>query len=93
MTLRIGINGFGRIGRVVARAALQRKDFEIVHINDLTDTKTLAHLFKYDSVHGTLGATVEAVSDGIIVNGKKITVSAPPATFWIARREGIMGSW
>lgn len=76
MTVRIGINGFGRIGRVVARAALKRKDFEIVHINDLTDTKTLAHLFKYDSVHGTLDATVEAASDGIIVNGKKITVSA-----------------
>jgi len=76
MTVRIGINGFGRIGRVVARAALLRKDFEIVHINDLTDTKTLAHLFKYDSVHGTLAATVEATSDGIIVNGKKITVSA-----------------
>jgi glyceraldehyde 3-phosphate dehydrogenase len=76
MTVRIGINGFGRIGRVVARAALKRKDFEIVHINDLTDTKTLAHLFKYDSVHGTLDATVEAVADGIVVNGKKITVSA-----------------
>jgi glyceraldehyde 3-phosphate dehydrogenase len=76
MTLRIGINGFGRIGRVVARAALKRKDFEIVHINDLTDTKTLAHLFKYDSVHGTLDATVEAAADGIVVNGKKITVSA-----------------
>ncbi len=76
MTVRIGINGFGRIGRVVARAALKRKDFEIVHINDLTDTKTLAHLFKYDSVHGTLDATVEAAADGIIVNGKKITVSA-----------------
>jgi glyceraldehyde 3-phosphate dehydrogenase len=76
MTLRIGINGFGRIGRVVARAALKRNDFEIVHINDLTDTKTLAHLFKYDSVHGTLDATVEAAADGIVVNGKKITVSA-----------------
>jgi glyceraldehyde 3-phosphate dehydrogenase len=76
MTVRIGINGFGRIGRVVARAALKRNDFEIVHINDLTDTKTLAHLFKYDSVHGTLDATVEAVADGIVVNGKKITVSA-----------------
>jgi glyceraldehyde 3-phosphate dehydrogenase len=76
MTVRIGINGFGRIGRVVARAALKRTDFEIVHINDLTDTKTLAHLFKYDSVHGTLDATVEAVADGIVVNGKKITVSA-----------------
>lgn len=76
MTVRVGINGFGRIGRVVLRAALKRKDIEIVHINDLTDTKTLAHLLKYDSVHGTLDASIEASSDGIIVNGKKITVSA-----------------
>ncbi|MBC7659076.1 MAG: type I glyceraldehyde-3-phosphate dehydrogenase [Chitinophagaceae bacterium] len=76
MTLRVGINGFGRIGRVVMRAALKRKDIEVVHINDLTDTKTLAHLLKYDSVHGTLDATVEAAEGALIVNGKKITVSA-----------------
>jgi glyceraldehyde 3-phosphate dehydrogenase len=76
MTLRVGINGFGRIGRVVMRAALKRKDIEVVHINDLTDTKTLAHLLKYDSVHGVLDATVEAVEGGLLVNGKKITVSA-----------------
>ncbi len=76
MTLRVGINGFGRIGRVVMRAALKRKDIEIVHINDLTDTKTLAHLLKYDSVHGVLDATVEAAEGAIIVNGKKISVSA-----------------
>ncbi|MBC7533701.1 MAG: type I glyceraldehyde-3-phosphate dehydrogenase [Oligoflexus sp.] len=76
MTLRVGINGFGRIGRVVMRAALKRKDIEVVHINDLTDTKTLAHLLKYDSVHGVLDATVEAVEGGLIINGKKISVSA-----------------
>ncbi len=76
MTLRVGINGFGRIGRVVMRAALKRKDIEIVHINDLTNTKTLAHLLKHDSVHGALEGTVEAFEGGLIVNGKKITVSA-----------------
>jgi glyceraldehyde 3-phosphate dehydrogenase len=76
MTVKVGINGFGRIGRVVMRAALKRKDIEIVHINDLTDTKTLAHLLKYDSVHGTLDATVTANNEGIVVNGKNISVSA-----------------
>lgn len=92
MTVRVGINGFGRIGRVVLRAALKRKDIEIVHINDLTDTKTLAHLLKYDSVHGVLDATVEAASDGIVVNGKKITVSAikdPSELPWKAKNVDI----
>lgn len=74
--LRVGINGFGRIGRVVMRAALKRKDIEVVHINDLTDTKTLAHLLKYDSVHGVLDTTVESAEGALIVGGKKITVSA-----------------
>ncbi len=76
MTLKVGINGFGRIGRTVFRAALQQKDIEITHINDLTDTKTLAHLLKYDSVHGTLDVKVQAGSEYLEVNGKKITVSA-----------------
>lgn len=76
MALKLGINGFGRIGRVVMRAALQRNDVEIVHINDLTDTKTLAHLLKYDSVHGRLAADVEVTEKGLRVNGKEITVSA-----------------
>lgn len=75
MTIKVGINGFGRIGRVVFRAALD-SDFEIVHINDLTDTKTLAHLVKYDSVHGTLGKAVTAGEDQITVDGKSISVSA-----------------
>lgn len=78
MTIRIGINGFGRIGRTVLRAcfASQNKDIEVVHINDLTDTKTLSHLLKYDSVHGLFGADVKAEGEGIQVNGKSISVSA-----------------
>ena len=75
---RIAINGFGRIGRCVLRAALERgeKDLEFVSINDLTDTKTLAHLLKYDSVHGILNADVKATEKGILVNGKEIEVTA-----------------
>jgi glyceraldehyde 3-phosphate dehydrogenase len=75
--LRIGINGFGRIGRTVARAANQRgRDFEIVHINDLTDTKTLAHLLKYDSVHHTFGANVYADEAGLTIGDRHVSVSA-----------------
>ncbi len=78
MTIRVGINGFGRIGRAVMRATLQsqNKDIEIVHINDLTDTKTIAHLFKYDSVHGQISNHVEATANGIRVDDREITVSA-----------------
>ena len=77
MTVRVGINGFGRIGRSVFRAALQSKnsDIEITHINDLTDTKTLAHLLKYDSVHGVLDANITCDETSLTVNGKKVTVS------------------
>lgn len=74
--VRIGINGFGRIGRNVFRAALVRDDVEVVAVNDLTDAKTLAHLLKYDSVHGTLDAEVEARDGALIVNGKQVHVSA-----------------
>ncbi len=75
---RIAINGFGRIGRCIVRAALKRgeKDLEFVSINDLTDTKTLAHLLKYDSVHGVLDAEVKATEKAIVVNGKEIQVTA-----------------
>jgi glyceraldehyde 3-phosphate dehydrogenase len=75
---RIAINGFGRIGRCVLRSALKRgeKDLEFVSINDLTDTKTLAHLLKYDSVHGVLEADVKASATGIVVNGREIQVTA-----------------
>src|SRR5512147_169534 len=75
---RIAINGFGRIGRCVLRAAVERgeKDLEFVSLNDLTDTKTLAHLLKYDSVHGTFRGEVKAAEKGIVVNGKEIQVTA-----------------
>ncbi len=78
MAVRVGINGFGRIGRNVLRAATMAKQTEIefVGVNDITDTKTLAHLLKYDSVHGRFPGTVEAKTDGLVVNGKTIKVSA-----------------
>src|SRR5216683_2992872 len=80
MAVRVGINGFGRIGRNVLRAATITKqaggDLEFVGVNDITDTKTLAHLLKYDSVHGRFPGTVEATGDALIVNGKQIKVSA-----------------
>ena len=76
MATKIGINGFGRIGRNVLRAALKRSDVEIVATNDLTDTKTLAHLLKYDSILGRLDAEVTCDAESITVNGKKIRVFA-----------------
>ncbi|MCX5736996.1 MAG: type I glyceraldehyde-3-phosphate dehydrogenase [Proteobacteria bacterium] len=75
MTIRVGINGFGRIGRLAFRAA-RGKDIEVVGINDLTDAKTLAHLLKWDSIHGPFPGTVEAGENAIIVDGKKIAVTA-----------------
>lgn len=75
--VRVGINGFGRIGRLVLRAALKNKtDVEFVAINDLTDPATLAHLLKYDSVHGRIADSVEAGDGSIKVNGKQIRVSS-----------------
>ncbi|MGE5231017.1 MAG: type I glyceraldehyde-3-phosphate dehydrogenase [Deltaproteobacteria bacterium] len=76
MATRIGINGFGRIGRNVVRAAARMSltDLEFVAVNDITDIKTLAHLFKYDSVHGRYPGTVEAAADGIMVDGKLVKV-------------------
>ncbi|MBQ6712248.1 MAG: type I glyceraldehyde-3-phosphate dehydrogenase [Selenomonadales bacterium] len=76
MATKIGINGFGRIGRNVFRASLAKADIEIVAINDLTDAKTLAHLLKYDSVHGIFDAEVKAGENCIYVNGKEIKVIA-----------------
>ncbi|HZT31747.1 MAG TPA: type I glyceraldehyde-3-phosphate dehydrogenase [Bryobacteraceae bacterium] len=76
MAVKVGINGFGRIGRNVVRAGLHRNDIEFVAVNDLTDTKTLAHLFKYDSVLGPLGVDVKAEADAIVVAGKRIKVFA-----------------
>lgn len=74
--VKVGINGFGRIGRNVFRAALGNPDVEIIAINDLTDVNTLAHLLKYDTTHGRINATVEAAEGALIVNGKSIKVFA-----------------
>ena len=78
MVTRIGINGFGRIGRQVLRATLERHagKLEVAAVNDLTDAKTNAHLFKYDSTYGRYPGTVEAADDALIVDGKAITVLA-----------------
>ncbi|MDG5786595.1 type I glyceraldehyde-3-phosphate dehydrogenase [Evansella sp. AB-P1] len=76
MATKVGINGFGRIGRIVFRAALNNPEVEIVAVNDLTDANTLAHLLKYDSVHGKLDATVEVSGDNLIVGGQEIKVIA-----------------
>ena len=72
--VKVGINGFGRIGRNVLRAALGRGDFQVEAINDLTDSKTLAHLLKYDSLSGTLAAKVEAGEDRLLIDGRPIRV-------------------
>lgn len=74
MTVKIGINGFGRIGRNMFRQALKSKDVEIVAVNDLTDADMLAHLLKYDSVHGTLDDDIKVEDSDIIINDKKIRV-------------------
>jgi len=75
MTVKIGINGFGRIGRNVFKIVLEHPEMEVVSINDLTSNKTLAHLLKYDSTQGKFNGTVDYDDDGLIVNGKKIKVS------------------
>ena len=83
--VKVGINGFGRIGRNVLRAALGRDDFQVVAINDLTDSKTLAHLLKYDSLSGTLQADVKADEGQLLVDGKTVRVFSerdPAAIPW-----------
>lgn len=96
MAIRIGINGFGRIGRSVLRATLEsnNRDLEVVHINDLTDTKTLAHLLKHDSVHGTLAKDVRADGEhSIVVDGRAISVSAikaPAELSWSTKKVDIV---
>ncbi len=85
MSVKVAINGFGRIGRNVFRAALNTSEFEIVAINDLTNPKTLAHLLKYDSIHGILSADVSAADDSIQCGGKSIKVFSerdPAALPW-----------
>ncbi|HHV45260.1 MAG TPA: type I glyceraldehyde-3-phosphate dehydrogenase [Firmicutes bacterium] len=85
MAIKVAINGFGRIGRNVFRGAFRDPEIEFVAINDLTDAKTLAHLLKYDSVHGVLDAEVSATDDAIVVDGKEIKIFAerdPKALPW-----------
>ncbi|MFS7221281.1 glyceraldehyde-3-phosphate dehydrogenase [Rahnella inusitata] len=76
MTIKVGINGFGRIGRIVFRAAQERSDIEIVAINDLLDAEYMAYMLKYDSTHGRFNGTVEVKDGHLVVNGKTIRVTA-----------------
>ena len=76
MTVKVGINGFGRIGRIAFRAALKNPNLEVVAINDLTDAKMLAHLLKYDTVHGTLAQEVTVDGEFLVVEGQKVKVIA-----------------
>ena len=76
MAVKVAINGFGRIGRLVFRAGFKNKDVEFVAINDITDSKTLAHLLKYDSVHGIMQADVKATENSIVVDGKEVKTFA-----------------
>jgi glyceraldehyde 3-phosphate dehydrogenase len=85
MAVKVGINGFGRIGRLVYRAAMGNPKLDIVAVNDITDAKTLAHLLKYDSVHGIVKSDIKAEGNSIIVDGKKVEVYAekdPSALPW-----------
>ena len=85
MAVKVGINGFGRIGRIVLRAALGREAVDVVAVNDITDAKTLGHLFKYDSIHGAFPGEVEVDDSSIVVDGKPVTVLAerdPAALPW-----------
>ena len=83
MSIKVGINGFGRIGRFVFRAAVKRNDIEIVAINDLAPVDYLAYMLKYDTMHGRFDGTIEADVENstLIVNGKKIRVTAEVRSF------------
>ncbi|MDI6708595.1 MAG: type I glyceraldehyde-3-phosphate dehydrogenase [Candidatus Thermoplasmatota archaeon] len=74
--VKVGINGFGRIGRLTLRAALENKNIEVVAVNDITNAKTLAHLFKYDSIYGIFDGEVKSTENAIVVNGKEIKAFA-----------------
>ena len=76
MPVKVGINGFGRIGRLVFRNLISKSDYEVVAINDLTDTKTLAHLLKFDSAHGKLNVEVLHDDSSITVDGHQIKITA-----------------
>src|SRR5512135_3623040 len=93
MALRMVINGFGRIGCKVLRSAIDDNELEIVAINDLTDTRTLAHLLKYDSVHGTFPGSVKSENGHLIVNGKSIRtldIKNPEDMPWSAEKVDIV---
>ena len=74
--VKVAINGFGRIGRLALRLMIDNPEFEVVAINDLTDAKTLAHLFKYDSAQGRFNGEIEVKEGAFVVNGKEIKVTA-----------------
>ncbi len=76
MGIRVGINGFGRIGRLVFRNLIEQGGFDVLAVNDLTDAKTLAHLLKFDTVFGRFSATVEAKDNALVVNGKTVRIVA-----------------
>ena len=85
MVIKVGINGFGRIGRLVYRAGMKNPNFDFVAVNDITDAKTLAHLLKYDSVHGVLNSNIKADGNKVIVDGRSFEVFAekdPAALPW-----------
>ena len=85
MTIRVGINGFGRIGRAFVRRAMERADLQVVAVNDVTYVRTLAHLLKFDSTYGRLGAAVDHTPESITVSGQTIRVLSchdPAAIDW-----------
>lgn len=87
MSVKVAINGFGRIGRLVLRTGFRNKEVEFVAVNDITDARTLAHLLKYDSIHGVLNAEVKAIGNSIEIDGKEIKIFAtrePEALPWKA---------
>ena len=87
MTIRVGINGFGRIGRAFVRRAMERDDLEVVAVNDVTDARTLAHLLEFDSTYGRLGYAVRYGPDSLTVAGRTIAVQSsrdPAAIDWAA---------
>ncbi len=87
MAVKVAINGFGRIGRLALRLMIENNEFEVVAINDLTDAKTLAHLFKYDSAQGRFNGEIEVKEGAFVVNGKEIKVTAErnPARLTLGR--------
>jgi glyceraldehyde 3-phosphate dehydrogenase len=82
MAIKVGINGFGRIGRLVLRVGLKSKNIELVAVNDLFETKTLAHLLKYDSVHGIMDETIETLDKSFLAGGKEIFQGTQQVGVW-----------